>query len=192
MKRAAMVAFALALPVLLFLLGGAMLPAGFEMQARGAVQAPQAEVFELVTTHEGLAEWTLWAAEGVQDLSAGALPGPDHGVGMAWEWDLGGEPYGTMTLVEMEVPTRVVYEVEFGGRTLTRTLTLTADGATDTQVVWNEMIFAQSVMERWSSLIMNDSVEASIRDAIKAIDGAAKERRRSPAPSTSDPSPRTP
>ncbi len=171
--RLGLYALALVLPFALFWLFGSMLPAGVEIVAEGDVEAPRELVFELLEGHAGMERWALWAASEGSDLSGGALPGPDAGVGAGWGWDRGGEAWGSMVVAEANPPVQIVYDVNYGGQQIRRTLTLKDVGSTTT-IVWSDVMVIERPMHRWMAIVMDEQAEDSIREAIRSIDGAAR------------------
>ena len=193
--RLGLYALALVLPFALFWLFGSMLPAGVEIVAEGDVEAPRELVFELLEGHAGMERWALWAASEGSDLSGGALPGappprggagggggggggrggpgPAAGGGAGWGWDRGGEAWGSMVVAEANPPVQIVYDVNYGGQQIRRTLTLKDVGSTTT-IVWSDVMVIERPMHRWMAIVMDEQAEDSIREAIRSIDGAAR------------------
>jgi len=171
--RLGLYALALVLPFALFWLFGSMLPAGVEIVAEGDVEAPRELVFELLEGHAGMERWALWAASEGSDLSGGALPGPDAVGGAGWGWDRGGEAWGSMVVAEANPPVQIVYDVNYGGQQIRRTLTLKDVGSTTT-IVWSDVMVIERPMHRWMAIVMDEQAEDSIREAIRSIDGAAR------------------
>lgn len=174
-RNAAMYAIALALPVVLFFGIAVILPPKFENHADGDVQAPADLVFDLLTTTEGLSEWTLWASDTVPGLAGAPADGPSSGVGATYNWTRDGEAWGSVTVREAERPTRVLFMVDYGGRTIEREILLEAAGTTTT-VDWSERHYVPKPSHRWLGMFMDDAIEADIEASIKAIGEAATAR----------------
>ncbi|MCP4868184.1 MAG: hypothetical protein GY898_05650 [Proteobacteria bacterium] len=174
-QQAALYAFAVALPFILFYGVALVLPPKFENHSEGDVQAPADLVFDLLTTTDGLGEWTLWAADTVGGLTGAAAEGPTSGIGTTYAWSIDGMPWGTITVREAERPTRVLFMVDYGGRTIEREILLEAAGTTTT-LDWSERHYVPKPLDRWLGLFMDEAIEDDINQSIAAIGDAAAVR----------------
>ncbi len=171
--RVVLYAVALLLPIGLFILFGAMLPSGVEIAAAGDVQAPRELVYELLESRSGMARWALWAEDEGGGLAGGVLPGPERGVGAAYGWEVDGEPWGSMTVAESDPPIRIVYDVDYRGQAIRRTLTLKEVGSTTT-ITWSDTMTIERPMHRWMAIVMDERAEQEAIAAIRAIDVVAR------------------
>jgi len=94
--------------LLVFLGVGFLLPADWEAEASGRLEAAPEMVFRFLDSPEGWREWTPWPDSGL------VRNGPDRGAGSEIQWndlELGS---GRFTIVEAVFPRRVAYAVEVG------------------------------------------------------------------------------
>jgi len=175
MKNKGLYALAVALPFLLFFGIGLLLPPKFENHARGDIQAPAELVFELLTTTDGLGEWVMWPTESVSGLTGVAGPGPTSGPGAQWRWIKDGEPWGSITVAEVDPLTRVLYDIDYGGQRIERELVLDAAGTTTT-IDWSERHWIPKPTHRWLGLIMDDEIVEEIKASLRSIEAAASAR----------------
>ena len=119
--------------VLFALLGlGVALPATWEAEATGLLQAAPDVAYRYVDSPDGWLAWTPWP-------DGSAVSGPERGAGATLRWDDLEFGSGTFSIVQADAPTYVSYRVEVNdGRMWTiGTLELTPEG-TGTLVRWRE------------------------------------------------------
>jgi len=171
-QKAALYITALVLPFLLFLGISWLLPGVLVVTESQFTRAPPDLVFELLDSHEGMEQWAHWAEEERPGLSAGPGSGPSEGVGCTWVWEMDGQPWGSMSIEELEEGQRIVYAVAYSESEIQRILEIEPDGLA-TRITWTERALLSSSMQRWLGLIAHESVRSELSKALRTLDAAA-------------------
>ncbi len=171
-------AVVIAVPVL-FVLSGYLLSAETELELEHRVDAPPEDLYELITTYNGIRAWWKRANEDMGEaFEVQHLGGPKAGVGMHIGFTLPGEDvFEHWTLTEVEPPLNVKMDVDFMGvAVLHRTLELTAEGQ-GTLVHWTETGRVESPMWRWMLMMFKGGAienRHAVLDSAGTVAGMAR------------------
>ena len=142
--------------------------------------SPEA-LFPLVDDVEGITRW--WevvllehAQEGTADMQVGPVAGaPTQGVGAQVDFLAGETAFETWTILAIDDPHSVQYDVDFKMMRVTRTLSFTPrDGGAS--VTWHETGHLANPWLRVMARTMSDeSVKENFRIAIEGLDSAARQ-----------------
>ncbi|MDH4046947.1 MAG: SRPBCC family protein [Gammaproteobacteria bacterium] len=143
------------------------LPSRVRIERRIVIDAPAATIFSLANDFRQVGKWSPW-----QESDPNArytITGPPRGVGatLAWEGNIVGK--GSQKIIESAPYSKIVSELELGGRSdIVATFQLSA-GDMGTQVVWSfDADFGLNLPARYTGLLLDgivgDDYEAGLQN----------------------------
>jgi len=166
-------ALALLLLGLVLLLGGLMIDPTVVLSTEVVLEAPQKEIYALISTPTGVQRWWKDAAKALK------LEGkmPEMTVVLrddkTLDFHSGGKVTETWTRLSLE-PNRVVWEVDFKLFKITRTLTLSAPSENQTKVVWHDAGELHNPLMRWMKLMPQEHIIENFIQALSLLELRAK------------------
>ncbi len=162
--------------------GGAMIDPHVELTTTAQLSAPQASVYALIGSPQGVHRWWLGADKEigmpedsppmtVEVTADQAAPGGQVVFGVE------GTQTENWTLVEAAPPERAVWDVDFAGMfVVRRTLTLSPAEGGGTAMTWADVAEIDGVLVRWMTVLMPAAdVIANFHSAMRLLDRRATE-----------------
>jgi hypothetical protein len=133
------IASGLVLAVIVLVLAGFLVPAGYTVQRSIVIAAPVERIYPLIATPKRWREWSMWNRR--DPAMSMTWFGPDAGAGAGWTWDSRSEGKGKMTLLTGDPAHGMTYELFFPDYDISSTGELRLDALADgsTQVTWNNI-----------------------------------------------------
>jgi uncharacterized protein YndB with AHSA1/START domain len=139
--------------LLVYVVGGLLMPSEWSIERKGTVQAPRAKVHDAISTLAKWNKWSIWNTN-FDPKSEMSYDGPASGKGSKWVWNSEGDlGVGTMEVTDSS-PDAIAYTIKMtvpGEFEMTGKLALTdKDGGTE--VVWTsegDMGFMGFMLFRW-------------------------------------------
>ena len=133
------IASGLVLLVLVVVLAGFAVPAGYKVQRSIVIAAPAQRIYPLIATPRRWKEWSMWNRR--DPAMAMTFFGPDVGVGAGWSWNSKSEGQGRMRLVTADPTHGLDYELFFPAYNMTSTgqIILEPQDNGGTKVTWTNV-----------------------------------------------------
>ena len=164
------------LAVVLFVLAGFLVPAGYRVERSVVIAAPPDHVYPLIATPRRWKEWSMWNRR--DPAMAMTFFGPESGAGAGWSWDSKSEGKGRMTLLTADPSTGLTYELFFPdyGMTSTGALRLDAqDGGT--KVTWSNVgRFGNNPLTHYMAVAMDRMVGPDFEAGLANLKAIAEHR----------------
>jgi carbon monoxide dehydrogenase subunit G len=165
MKLGAKIFGALSGVLLLYLVLGILLPGTWEAEVTADLSAPPATVFDFLDRAE---EWVRWNA---LPESGAEFLGPDEETASGLVWDDPQYGKGSFSILTLDPPHHMQYEVSIEGGTLTiqGTILLTASGNA-TRLHWREEgDFGWNPLMGYAARGMTESQEAAMEASLNTL-----------------------
>lgn len=143
--------------IVLWLVVGLMLPAGFKVERSVEIGAPAARVYGLIADPRAWKRWSIWnQRDPAMELQYG---GPIAGKGATWSWKSRSEGNGSMIFSEAVDDRMIGYRLSFPDHGMESTGLLRIDpavGGAGVRVTWtNEGQLGMNPVNRWFGLMMD-------------------------------------
>jgi hypothetical protein len=167
MKTLKIVGIVLAILVLVFIVGGLVMPKGYQVERSERIAAPAAIVFAQVNDLRNWEKWSPWnAADPTMQISYSETP-VGQGGSYSWTGDVAGE--GSLTIVRSVSPIRIETKMDFGEMG-------SAEGHWDfshaggvTSVTWGFSGQNPGILGGWFTLMMDGMVGPQFEAGLAGI-----------------------
>ena len=149
-----------------------MLPSSKTVTRKTVIDAPAAEIYELVSSNTGFQAFNPYKAKD-PELKI-TLSGPDHGVGSSFAFD-GKEGKGTQTITSLEENKSVTMRIDLGsmGQPIS-TFKLDQIGDNQTRVTWSTRSdFGMNPIGRVIGMFLDGMLGPDYELGLKLLDKAA-------------------
>jgi hypothetical protein len=158
--------------------GGMMMDGTVALETEATLDAPPEVVHRLMADPTGVIKWWTGAAEelGSEAMSGMTIEqgeGPAAGPGATVLFKLGDTLAEEWTLVSVDAPNEVVWDVDFQMFVVRRTLQLKADGGDKTSMRWADIGTFENPFMRWFTLMPAEGVLQNFQNAMKLMNKKA-------------------
>ena len=142
--------------VLVFVIGGYLLPGTSHVERSITIDRPATQVYTMLNSFKRFNEWSPWYE--MEPEAMYSYSGPESGVGAAMAWEGKKVGSGSQRIVESVAATRVVNALDFGGSQATATYALSPDG-NGTRITWSlDSEHGNNLVSRWFGPLMERMV----------------------------------
>jgi len=153
----------LALILIVFVIGGAILPKDFEVERSVVVNAPPAVAFAEINELRGWEAWSPWAErDPTMELTYGDQTAGEGG-SYSWTGEDGG---GSMKIVKSRAPERIETEIDFGEMGVSHGSWTFAPEGDGTKITWGMKGAIPGLVGGWLSTQMDEWVGADFEEGL--------------------------
>ncbi len=175
MKVFRLVAYVVAVILLLCLVIAFFLPSTFSVQGSGVIAASADQVYAKFATPRTWARWSAWTTEADPTL-AYTYSGPDSGVGAVMAWTAKKMGNGRMQIVEAVPGQRVRYDLSMTGSDMTVHGDVRFETVPEgTKVTWSDSgTLGKNVLLRYLAPVLDTALKAAYQKSFEKLQREAK------------------
>ena len=151
------IAIALGVVVLIFVVGGFVMPRTVEVSREAVVSAPPEKIFPHVSSLKAFNKWSPWM-EMDPDMKL-TYSGPEVGIGQKSSWESQNMGNGSQTITELAENEKVVTDLDFGPMGTAQAQFLLVPVGEGTQVTWSlKSDLGNNPLARWFGPMLRSGV----------------------------------
>jgi uncharacterized protein YndB with AHSA1/START domain len=156
--------------------GSYLLPDHVTVQRQVLIQAPPAKVFALISSYKRFPEWSPWAD--IDPELRYTYTGPDSGVGqqMAWASNNPNVGSGTQTITEFVADSHLGVDLDLGAMGKAKAFWDLKPVAEGTLATWGFNMGLNSVLDRWTGLLMDRFVGPDYEKGLNRVKALAERK----------------
>ena len=167
MKTLKIVGIVLAILVLVFVVGGLVMPKGYQVERSERIQAPVEIVFAQVNDLRNWEKWSPWnSADPTMQISYSENP---VGQGGSYSWTGEGAGEGNLTIVRSVAPSRIETRLDFGEMGSAEGYWDFSHAAGVTSLTWGFSGQNSGILGGWFTLMMDGMIGPQFEAGLAAI-----------------------